>query len=49
VAREVSAAGTRLAAAEARADTLGLGHDALLQRIMPETQPEAKQATGEED
>jgi chromosome segregation ATPase len=48
-AREVSAAGTRLAAAEARADTLQKAHDALLQRIMPETQPEAKQATGEED
>jgi chromosome segregation ATPase len=48
-AREVSAAGTRLAAAEARAVTLQKAHDALLQRIMPETQPEAKQATGEED
>jgi len=47
--REVSAAGTRLAAAEARAVTLQKAHDALLQRIMPETQPEAKQATGEEN
>jgi chromosome segregation ATPase len=48
-AREVSAAGTRLAAAEARADALQKAHDALLQRIMPETSPEAKQAIGEED
>jgi hypothetical protein len=45
----VSTAGTRLAAAEARADALQKAHDALLQRIMPETSPEAKQAIGEED
>jgi oligoendopeptidase F len=47
-AREASAAVTRLAAAEARAGTLQQAHDALLQRITPETKPEAKRAGGEE-
>jgi hypothetical protein len=47
--REASAAVTRLASAEARAGTLQEAHDALLQRIMPETKPEAKRAGGEEE
>ena len=40
-AGEASAALTRLAAAEARAGTLQQAHDALLQRITPETPPNA--------
>lgn len=37
--KDTAAVETRLAAAEARADTLQKAHDALLQRIMPETPP----------
>ena len=47
--REASADRARLAAAEARADTLQKAHDALLQRITPETGPEAQQAPGGND
>lgn len=47
-ARESSAALTRLAAAEARTSTLQEAHDALLQRITPQTTPETKQGNGED-
>lgn len=47
--REASADRARLAAAEARADTLQKAHDALLARIMPGTGPEAQQAPGGND
>lgn len=47
--REASADRARLAAAEARADTLQKAHDALLQRITPETGPVAQQAPGGND
>jgi oligoendopeptidase F len=47
-ARESSAALTRLAAAEARTSTLQEAHDALLQRISPQTTPEARQGDVEE-
>jgi chromosome segregation ATPase len=46
--RESSAALTRLAAAEARTSTLQEAHDALLQRITPQSTPEVKQGKGEE-
>ncbi|AOT05921.1 DNA-binding protein [Arthrobacter sp. U41] len=46
--REAAAALTRLAAAEARTSTLQEAHDALLQRITPQTPAEPKQVTGGE-
>ena len=47
-AREAAAALTRVAAAEARTSTLQEAHEALLQRITPQTPPETKQGTGED-